>query len=110
MIRKNRENRRSSNRRYASAYESRRFARRGRRFVEGIEPSLFTYYQIVLNGYDVYDSCDSEDEAIRMAKKLRRDGFYGYDDGDTITVDRVVEFLDENGETVDTEEEQIFEC
>ena len=64
----------------------------------------YEYYRVVLDDYDVYDAYDTEDEAIDIANELGDSGEY-----ESVTVERVTEYIDYNGETIDDYTEQVYE-
>ncbi len=64
----------------------------------------YEYYQVVLDGYDAYDAYDTEKEAIKIANELGQSGEY-----DLVTVDKVTEYIDYNGESIDDYTEQVYE-
>lgn len=68
--------------------------------------NTYTYYQVIIDGFDVYDTFDSEDEAIAVATEI---GSGDYADA-SITVDRVTEYIGYDGEIIgEPDSEQVFE-
>lgn len=68
--------------------------------------NTYTTFQIVIDGYDIYDTVEDEDEALQIANDLTYDENYK---DLTITVDRVTEYVDYEGNEIDTTTEQIWE-
>lgn len=64
----------------------------------------YEYYRVVLDDYDVYDAYDTENEAVEIANELGDSGEY-----ESVTVERVTEYIDYNGETIDDYTEQVYE-
>ncbi len=58
--------------------------------------NTYSYYRIIIDGYDIYDTVDTEDEAIKIADELALDPEY---DGYDISVEKVSQFVDYNGES-----------
>ena len=69
--------------------------------------NTYEYYRILIDDFDVYDTADTEDEAIRIAEELSQQ--YEAEDDDTqVSVEKVVEFIDYSGDTRDQYEENVW--
>ena len=64
----------------------------------------YEYYRVILDDYDVYDAYDTKDEAVDIANELGDSGEY-----ESVTVERVTEYIDYNGEPIDDYTEQVYE-